>query len=157
MQVFLKSSVVAECYKQSKYSEFIGFLQNHCREEMLEEHFAKDAAVGQLETATRGFVISLFIQRQDYARAYALMQQYYGLQVDERLLLQMCNEQILATEFERDDFLLALCGYLLQKEMCIRDRYLLALEQVFQDLWVFLESRQRVCSLQMNSLQEITL
>lgn len=116
MQVFLESSVVAECYKQSKYSEFIGFLQNHCREEMLEEHFAKDAAVGQLETATRGFVISLFIQRQDYARAYALMQQYYGLQVDERLLLQMCNEQILATEFEKDDFLLALCGYLLQKE-----------------------------------------
>ncbi len=100
-------------YKQEKYSAFIGFLQDHCREEVLEEHFAKHVDFGQLDARTRGFVISLFIQRQDYERAYALMQDYYGLQVDDRLLLQMCTERLLTTEFAEDEFLLAVCGYVL--------------------------------------------
>lgn len=113
MQVFLDSSLVSKRYKQEKYSAFIGFLQDHCREEVLEEHFAKHVDFGQLDARTRGFVISLFIQRQDYERAYALMQDYYGLQVDDRLLLQMCTERLLTTEFAEDEFLLSLCGYLL--------------------------------------------
>ena len=35
------------------------------------------------------------------------------MQVDDRLLLQMCTERLLTTEFAEDEFLLSLCGYLL--------------------------------------------
>lgn len=117
IQTVIQSSVVSRTYIRDRYAQFIAFLQSHCREELLEQHFAEEVDYHALDSVTRSFVISLFITRGNFERAYAMMQTFYGLQVDARLLLQLCNERILATEFEQDEFLVGLCGYFLEQEM----------------------------------------
>lgn len=114
IEVVIQSSLVSQRYVSSLYPVFVTFLQEHCREELLEQHFLDEVDAKQLDSRVRSFMIELFISRGHYVRAYDMMRKFMGLEVDARLLMELVNEQISVTEFAEDPFLLSLAGYLLE-------------------------------------------
>ncbi len=117
VKIFLESSLVSESYKRSKYKDIIAFFAKHCREEMLEYHFATRVDYDLLSRDTRRFVVQLFAQRQNMDRAYLMVREYDCLGVDDRVLLSICENQIKINEENQDEFLLALTGYLFSKKV----------------------------------------
>lgn len=112
IDTFLHSSLVSKAYIRSKYPILISFVRSHCREELLEKHFDTEVDYNTLDNSMMCYIIELYLQRKEYNKAYALLQEYCGIDVDGKLVLEMCNELILNTNFQRDEFLLSWCSYL---------------------------------------------
>ncbi len=112
IETFLHTSLVSKSYKKQKYGTIIAFLRSHFREELLEEYFSAEVDEQDLDEDSRSFMLSLQLEKGQYATVYSMLKKYNGLQVDSALLLQMCNELIISSNFERDEFLIDLCSYL---------------------------------------------
>ncbi len=117
LEACIRSSLVSRRYITSLYPSMVVFLQEHCREELLERHFLEDVDESMPDAHTRSFVISLFISQGHYEKAYDWLKRYYGMDVDARLLLTLADEKIAEAAFEADDFLTALAGSLLEKNV----------------------------------------
>lgn len=117
MDTFLHSSLVSKKYIQKKYPVFVQFLRNHCREELLEKYFTEEVVYDELDNHTLSYIMTLFISQEHYEAAFDMMDTYYGLDIEPHLLLHMCNELIIATEFAPNERLQALCFYLLEQEL----------------------------------------
>lgn len=112
--VVLESSVVSGRYKAAKYQEFISFLQDHCREDLLEAHFLSGIDYTLLERRTRDHILGLFLTNERYEPAHEIVQAYDSLEADERMLLRLC-EHCIAEQDSVDEFIDALCLYLFEK------------------------------------------
>ncbi len=117
IDTFIHSPLVAKAYVRKKYPLFVSFLRNHCREEILEKHFLDEVDYTKMDRDALTYIMTLFLSQEHYDRAYALMKEYYALDVDGRMLLQMCDEFVVSSGFERDEFLLGLCGYLAEQNL----------------------------------------
>lgn len=117
MDAFLHASLVSKEYIRKKYNVFIQFLKLHCREEVLEQHFLHEVEYEALDTQTLCYIMDLFLREGYYQKVFDMMRQYNGLQIDDRLLLVMCDELVLSETFETDEFLLDLCAFLADKEL----------------------------------------
>lgn len=117
IDTFIHSSLVSKSYIRSKYPILIQFLRMHCREELLEKHFDSEVDYNTLDHTMMCYVIEQIMNRKEYQRAYQLMQEYAALEVDMKLMLEMCKELILQTNFQRDEFLLNWCAYLAKQHM----------------------------------------
>ena len=117
IDIFIHSSLVSKAYIREKYPVFTAFLQSHCREELLVKHFDNEVDYTTLDNSMMCYIMELFLQQRQYDKVYDLLQEYCGVTVDGKLLLEMCDERILNTNFQRDDFLLNLCAYLANQQL----------------------------------------
>jgi len=117
MDTFLHSTLVSKSYIRSRYPAIISLLQRYTREELLEEHFTHEVDFSSVDAETMTYIITSFLRSQQYERAYELMAEYNGLEADHKLLLDMCNELIIARNFAKDELLLALSAYLVYENL----------------------------------------
>lgn len=117
IDTFVHSSLVSKAYIRGKYPVLMGFLRSHCREELLENHFENEVDFTTLDNGMLCYLLELFLQQKQYDKVYGLLQEYCGLTVDGKLLLEMCNERIVNTNFARDEFLLSWCAYLANQQL----------------------------------------
>lgn len=117
IDAFIHSPLVSKAYVRQKYPLFVSFLRDHCREEILEKHFAEEVDYTAMSRDSLTYIMTLFLSQEHFKEAFDMMEDYYALDVDGRLLLQMCDEFIIDTGFERNDLMLGICGYLAEQNL----------------------------------------
>ncbi|MCR5144033.1 MAG: DUF5717 family protein [Lachnospiraceae bacterium] len=114
LEILMDSSLVSRKYIRNNFPIYVEFLQNHFREDLLEKYFSKEENVADLDVSMLGFMISMYISKGHFKQVNDLLRTCPAVEVDNRLLLQFCNEWILNNEFERDEFIVSLSGRLFE-------------------------------------------
>ncbi|MBQ7677143.1 MAG: hypothetical protein IJT32_02800, partial [Lachnospiraceae bacterium] len=145
---FLSSDGVDPSYRQKMYPLIVSFLQDHGREEIVEEHFLSLKNYDGLDSATISYIIDLYIMEDRYAEAYALLKNYNGTFTAGKCLLRMCNHLIGEGEEKADDFLIGICTRLMRKFLSSEDtirfmnRFFIGPTSDMLTLWQFALARQ---------------
>ena len=145
---FLSSDAVDVTYRQKMYPLIVSFLQDHGREEIVEEHFLSLTDYEGLDSATISYIIDLNVMEDRYERAYEMLRSYNGTYTTGKCLLRMCNHLIGEGEEKADDFLLGICTRLMRKFLSSEDtirfmnRYFIGPTSDMLTLWQFALARQ---------------
>ncbi len=145
---FLSSETVDVSYRQKMYPLIVSYLQDHGREEIVEEHFLSLKDYDGLDSATISYIIDLNIMEDHYPKAYGLLREYNGTYTAGKCLLRMCNHLIGEGEEKADDFLLGICTRLMRKFLSSEDtirfmnRYFIGPTADMLTLWQFALARQ---------------
>lgn len=94
VETFISSKAISTSYKCELYPVVIHFLQEHGREDMIEEHLMNDVSYDMVDAKVLAYIIELFIRQENYARAYYLISTYNASFVDKVCILRLCDELI---------------------------------------------------------------
>src|SRR5699024_4973016 len=89
----------------------------HEQEELVESYFVEEVDFSDLSAETFSRILEWLIQKGHFQRVYQLIQRFDGLVLSRHSLRMLCDAMIPAREYEGEDFLIALCGYLLDKNV----------------------------------------
>lgn len=111
---FLSDKSIPVSYKNKKYGLFIPYLRDHMREDIFKTYLLSEEDMSLMDTKTLAYTADLFVKNEEYERAYALLDSFYGLKMTARLLLALITEKIKEAPGEPDDFLILTSAYLME-------------------------------------------
>lgn len=109
---------VRDDYKVLMYPAILGFLQEYDKEDLIEKHFLEEVDFFSLPQSTLTLLLEWLAERGHGQRIYRILQRLNGLHLSDSCLLSLCEEMISWEEPEGDDFLISLCAWLLDKNVC---------------------------------------
>ncbi len=139
---FLNSDELSLSYKASLYPQIITFLKGHSREDIIEKHMLLHKPYAYLDYRLMSYMIEIAINNGFYDEAYSLVIRYNCFHVDNAVLLKLCNYIILYKDFSSDDFLIGLCGRLLEADVYSEqtigylNRYYAGATELMYKVWV---------------------
>ena len=110
---FLSDKSIPVSYKNRVYGLFIPYLREHMREDIFKTYLLSEEDKSLMDTNTLAYTADLFVKNEEYERAYALLDQFYGLKMTARLLLALVTEKIKEAPDIPDDFLISTSVYLM--------------------------------------------
>ena len=110
---FLSDRSIPVSYKNRKYGLFIPYLREHMREDIFKTYLLSEEDMSEMDTKMLAYTADLFVKNEEYERAYALLDRFYGLKMTARLLLALITEKIKGSPDEPDDFLISASAYLM--------------------------------------------
>lgn len=113
----LHAPEVRASYKRWLYPVILALFPEHEQEELVESYFVEEVDFSDLSAETFSRILEWLIQKGHFQRVYQLIQRFDGLVLSRHSLRMLCDAMIPAREYEGEDFLIALCGYLLDKNV----------------------------------------
>lgn len=113
---FLETAEISKEFKRKMYPVLLAFLQRVAREDLIEPYLQKDLARMEFDRRTLIPLAEFLIERNHMEEAYELLRENNCLETDPALLLRLCHART-ADEEAADDYLIALCAYLLEQDL----------------------------------------
>ena len=113
----LHAPEVRASYKRWLYPVILALFPEHEQEELVESYFVEEVDFSTLSPETFSQILEWLVQKGHFQRVYQLIQRFDGLTLSGNTLRLLCDAMIPAKEYEGEDFLIGLCGYLLDKNV----------------------------------------
>ena len=112
---FLESDIIDPEYKLRRLPFFSQVLKLSDREKPIIDYLIKSGNYKKLDTETGTHVMDILIISDEYDYAYDMLLNSYGITASSKSLLRLITDRCKKTEKETDDFLIAMCAYLMQQ------------------------------------------
>lgn len=109
IEQFVHEPDISFNYKVKLYPVLIDFLRQHMREELLENHFLKEADLENLSVDVLSIVVDIFVARDKINEAFYLIKNLNGTRIKYDSALRIANFMIAQLDFAMDDYLIGLC------------------------------------------------
>lgn len=108
LRQFMTQDEIRDEYKAAIFPEVIKYFEHFGETENIEEYL-KHAGLANMNREARVYTIEAMITYRLYELAYQYMREYGIEGIATTKMVALCTYEILDTEYESDDFLLALC------------------------------------------------
>lgn len=112
----LTSRRIRRDFREACYPAILKVLADHGRSDIAESYFQSLSDLKGLGTFARSCIISSWIDKGQYHKAFLMLRRYPGLGVSSQSLLSMCAHLIDSNGMDwADDFILSLLGWLVRE------------------------------------------
>lgn len=117
IQIFINAPEIAPDFKRKYYKEFIEFLSQKGREEVIMGHLLAKADYSLMSSDLIAAVCEVFIANDRLEEIYKLITTNNGLNVHRDTLRRVCDYIIVKSEYESNDFLILMSAFLLNHNL----------------------------------------